>query len=121
MRNSFIRACEVEPGSQKEFDYNWKLLNLRKAGKLGPAGKTRRLGTPQTRKLAERIANKILSCRATPGIDRVLCDPELRSKFDKKAYSLAKDIDIRLVRKEALRIKKTPGPAQSSCEHELLF
>jgi len=113
LRNSFIRACGVKPGSKEEFDCNWELMYLRKAGKLGPTGKTRNLGTRQTRELAKVIANKIISPRSKPSIDRILCDPMLRSKFDKKAYRLAPDIDIRLVRKEALAIRKRGSSARA--------
>jgi len=115
LRNAFIKACNEELKRldlkcRKEFDYNWKLENLRKAGKLGGVFNRRKKRTSGVKdsdfKRAREVAKLIMDDRPTKDVGRRMCDPVLRRKFDEKAKKLEPEIDLYLVRKAALNYRK---------------
>ena len=115
LRNAFIKACDDELtkmglSRRKEFDYNWTLETLRKEGKLGGVFNRKRRRTSYVKdsnfKRAKDIAVEIMDGRLSKEIDRIMCDPGLRRKFDEKAKKAKPGIDLYLVRKAALNYRK---------------
>ncbi len=115
LRNAFIKACDDELtrlGLQrrKEFDYNWTLEILRKEGKLGGVFNRKKkrasFAKDSAFKRAKEVAKKIMDVGLPKDIDRIMCDPVPRQKFDQKAKKIAPRIDPYLVRKAALNYRK---------------
>jgi len=115
LRVAFLKACDAELtrlglAHKKEFDYNWDLVLLRKTGKLGGVSR-RRKGQATSAKdpeflRAKEAAEKIMGAGLPKDVDRIMCDPDLRRKFDKKAGKVAPGVKIYLVRKAALNYRK---------------
>jgi hypothetical protein len=129
LRNAFIKACDDELTKlglerKKEFDYNWTLETLRKAGNLGGVfTRKKRKSSPvndSDSKRAKETAKKIIYMGLPKDIDRIMCDPNLRQKFDQKAKKIAPGIDLYLVRKAALNYRKK-GQHQDELSVEKAF
>ncbi|MHC4477365.1 MAG: DNA-methyltransferase [Planctomycetota bacterium] len=123
LRNAFIRACDNELTRlglrpRKELDYNWALETLRKEGKLGRVfhRKKRKASflTDSNYKRAKQVALQIIDVGLPKNVDRTMCDPHLRRDFDKKAKAIAPGIDVYMVRKAALNVRKRPSYARSA-------
>ena len=120
LRGAFLQACDRELKKlglppKKEFDYNWTLENLRKAGRLGPVF-VRNRKEPHVMKnagykRARDVAVQIIDQGLKATIDRVICDPAYREEFDSKAHKITPGIDLYLVRKAALNYRKK-GPQE---------
>jgi len=115
LRGAFLKACDNELTKLgwphcEEFDYNWTLESLRKEGKLGGVFNRKMKRTSSVKdsdfKRAKETADKIMGTRLPKDIDRVMCDPGLRLKFDEKAKKVAPGVNIYLVRKAALNYRK---------------
>ena len=76
-----------------------RLLNVRKSGKLGRvSGRSRRVNHDSYKHIAETAA-RITEDRYRTSVDRILCDPSMRSDFDAEAGKFSSDAspgDIRL-------------------------
>ena len=110
LNQSFITECQRQLADRSsaitEAQLNWKLLNLRKAKKL-PADSTRRSHSKHDAyRHAAEIAARSMEDKHRQNIDRVLCDPKLRSEFDKMASQLAPETKTMLLRKAALGLRK---------------
>ncbi len=110
LNRKFIEECRRDlanaTGKVTEAQLNWKLLNLRKAKKL-PAKVTRRSHSKHDAyRHAAEIAARSMEDKHRQNIDRVLCDPKLRSEFDKMASRLAPETKTMLLRKAALGLRK---------------
>lgn len=121
LRIAFLKACDGELtrlglARKKEFDYNWKLVILRKAGKLGGVFSRRKRKTTWGKdpefKRAKEAAKKIMAAGLPKDVDRIMCDPDLRRKFDKKARKVAPGVKTYLVRKAALNYRKRGATAK---------
>jgi site-specific DNA-methyltransferase (adenine-specific) len=117
LRSAFVKACDeglarLGLRRRKEYDYNWTLETLRKEGKLGGVfNRKKRKGSfvkDSNYECAKDIAGQIVGAGLPKSIDKMMCDPSLRRKFDKKATSIAPEIDVYLVRKAALNLRKRP-------------
>ena len=115
LRNAFIKACDDELtrlGLQrrKEFDYTWTLEILRKEGKLGGVFSRKKkrasFAKDSAFKRAKEVAKKIMDVGLPKDIDRIMCDPVQRQKFDQKARKISTKINPYLVRKAALNYRK---------------
>ena len=115
LRNEFIKACDKELTKlnlhrRKESDYTWTLEILRKEGKLGSVVYRKKRRTSSVKdaefKNAKEVAKKIIDAGLPKDIDRIMCDPALRKKFDQKSKKIAPEIDLYLVRKAALNYRK---------------
>lgn len=115
LRGAFLKACDDELDKlglsrHTEFDYNWTLESLRKQGKLGGVfNRNKRRASfvdDADFRLAKEAAEKIMDTTLRNEIDRVMCDPRLRLKFDEKARKIAPGVNIYLVRKAALNYRK---------------
>ena len=57
-------------------------------------------------KRAKEAAKKIIDSGLPKDIDRIMCDPNLRQKFDQKTKKIEPSVDLYLVRKAALNYRK---------------
>jgi hypothetical protein len=89
-----------------EIDFNWCLLNLRKDSGLGPVVTKRQRDDHSDYLHASEIAARQAEDTSEKTIDRVLCDPKLRSEFDATASQLAPGVGKYLLRKAALKLRK---------------
>lgn len=104
----FIAKCESILPDNQPLDFNWTLINLRKAGKLSEIKTTarRKVDTSKYQILAEVVSRSILD-QSKVSIDRIMADPKWASQFDKAVKNIDKDADIYLVRKAAFKLRKT--------------
>ncbi|MCA9199973.1 MAG: GIY-YIG nuclease family protein, partial [Planctomycetales bacterium] len=104
---AFLQHCRKLDTSVVEFDCNWTLLNLRKAGALSDAKVTRRRrDNSATYRHAAEIAARMMEDRHRCSTDRILCDPQLRQDFDQAAAAIAPKVDAYLLRKAAFGLRK---------------
>lgn len=89
-----------------ENDLNRTLMNLRKAGKLkSKTTKRKTTDLSSVRHVAEITTRSMLD-KHQCSIDRMMCDPEIRSEFDEAAKAIDKSIDCYAVRKAAFQLRK---------------
>ena len=106
LNQKFIAACREQLPEVEETDFNWTLLNLRKAGKLD-AKTTRRHNENHDEYLhASEVAARHMHDKFRVTTDRVFCDPKLRAEFDKVAQTVAPDVSAYRLRKATLRLRK---------------
>jgi predicted GIY-YIG superfamily endonuclease len=87
-------------------DFNWALMNLRKAGKLkSKTTKRKTVNLTNVRHIAE-IVTRSVSDTHQCSIDRIVCDSALRDEFNKLAKSIDPEIDLYRVRKAAFQLRK---------------
>lgn len=102
----FLQRCrELEPEAAPA-QCNWTLLNLRKAGELGPVVTRRRRDRHDTYQHAAEIAARLMFDREQLTIDRVVCHPKHRETFDSIARQIAPDVPTYLMRKAAMGLRK---------------
>jgi len=108
LNDRFLAECQKRMPGIPPFDFNWTLLNLRKAGGLRDisASKRRRDNSDAYLHAAE-IAARFLEDRYSVNTDRVLCDPKLRAEYDKEAKKVAPKVDPYLLRKASLTLRKS--------------
>ncbi len=108
LNDRFLAECQKRMPDIPPFDFNWTLLNLRKAGGLRDisASKRRRDNSDAYLHAAE-IAARFLEDRYSVNTDRVLCDPKLRAEYDKEAKKVAPKVDPYLLRKASLTLRKS--------------
>ncbi len=106
LRREFLAACHEQLRGVSEFDCNWMLLNLRKAGELGvPARRRLTLRHEEYFHAAEMAARYVFDkYKAT--VDRAMCEPRYRAEFDRVARSVAPDVPAYRLRKAALGLRK---------------
>ncbi|MCL4207852.1 MAG: nucleotide excision repair endonuclease [Pirellulaceae bacterium] len=104
---AFIRHCRERLPDASAVDSNWRLLNLRKAGRLQiSATRTKRLSHDAYLHAAE-IAARFVYDKHRQSIDRALCDPALRTEFDQSARQIAPEVSAYALRKAAFALRKT--------------
>ncbi len=108
LNQSFIAACRKQIPDVSELTCNWKLINLRKAGKLTGIKTTarNRESTDKYRVIAEIVSRTVLD-RSQVSIDRVMADPKWKKKFDLAVLDLDQDAKLYSVRKAAFKLRKT--------------
>lgn len=103
----FIDACHSKLPDVSAAVLNWRLMNLRKAGKLkAKTTKTNRTSIDDVIHIAE-IAARSMHDRHSISTDQIMTDPNLREEFDKIAKSFSADVDGYRVRKAAFRLRKS--------------
>jgi predicted GIY-YIG superfamily endonuclease len=108
LNDQFLAECRRRMPDIPSFDFNWTLLNLRKAGGLRDISATKRRRDNSDAYLhAAEIAARFLEDRYSVNTDRVLCDPKLRAEYDKEAKKVAPKIDPYLLRKASLTLRKS--------------
>ena len=107
LNRRFISECRKRDPAADEFQCNWKLMNMRKAGKLKSVKTTKRGGRPDHgfQHVAE-IASRTLMDRFGESIDRIMADPSKRSEFDSQVRKFDEKLDLYMVRKAAFQLRK---------------
>lgn len=114
----FINRCRLLGASTSEYELNKALLNVRKAGKLHRGierGDACQLSRDQFDKIgyAAEMAARFVQMQAIehgadyPTVDRILCDPSLRSLFDDAAMNLAPGFGVYEYRVAAFSYRKS--------------
>ena len=95
LNDQFLAECHRRMPDIPSFDFNWTLLNLRKAGELRDvsASKRRRDNSDAYLHAAE-IAARFLEDRYSVNTDRILCDSKLRAEYDNEAKKVAPKVDL---------------------------
>lgn len=112
-RESFLRVAREATGVHDERTLLEALMKLRKSGKL-QVRTTRRAederraedGSSEVMPAAE-IAARWMEDQYGALVDQVLVDPELRKRFDEKGLSIEPDATPYLLRKGAMRLRKS--------------
>ena len=108
LNDQFLAECRRRMPDIPSFDFNWTLLNLRKAGGLRDISATKRRRDNSDAYLhAAEIAARFLEDRYSVNTDRVLCDPKLRAEYDKEAKKVAPKVEPYLLRKASLTLRKS--------------
>lgn len=107
LNRKFIEACRADLPDADPAELNWTLLNLRKAGKLKAETTQRGPSADESTKTLAEIVARSMQDKHKVSIDRIMCDPELRSEFDQLAQKVAPDTDTYLMRKAAFQLRKT--------------
>jgi len=106
LNNKFIAACREQLPDAEEKDFNWTLLNLRKAGKLDAKTTRRRNENHDEYLHAAEVAARYMHDKYAVTTDRVFSDPLLRAEFDKVAQAVAPEVSAYQLRKATLRLRK---------------
>jgi len=106
LNEQFVATCRRELPRAPVEEFNWTLLNLRKAGKLKvKVTKRRQDKHDQYQHLAE-IAARTVQDKHNVTTDRIMCNETMRAEFDEQAKLIAKDVDAYLMRKAAFGLRK---------------
>jgi predicted GIY-YIG superfamily endonuclease len=103
---AFLDRCHNVLPTVSDRDFNWTLLNLRKAGKLDIKATKRATERHDEYLHAAEIAARFLYDKYGETIDRVLCDPQRRREFDAVAQAAAPGVSAYGLRKAALGLRK---------------
>ena len=101
-----IKTDSSDQPDVKESDLNRTLMNLRKAGKLKSKTTKRKTTDLSSVRHVSEIATRSMLDKHQCSIDRMMCDPELRSEFDEAAKAIDESIDCYAVRKAAFQLRK---------------
>lgn len=108
LNSEFLSECRRRMPEIRDFDFNWSLLNLRKAGELKDVRTTkRRRDNADDYLFAAEIAARFLEDRHGVNTDRVICEPALRAEFDRIAGDAASGTSKYLLRKASLTLRKS--------------
>jgi predicted GIY-YIG superfamily endonuclease/uncharacterized protein YktB (UPF0637 family) len=103
-RKSLSGNADLEKVSNNQL--NWRLMNLRKAGKLkSKTTKRKNVDYGSIAHIAEIVARS-MSDKHQCSIDRMMCDTEMRKEFNDAAKSIDDSIDAYTVRKAAFQLRK---------------
>ncbi len=103
---TFQQRCQSLLPQATPSEFNWGLLNLRKAGKLSVTVTQRRHDNHEAYRHLAEIAARLMYDRHKTSTDRIMSDPELRREFDQTARTLAPDVEVYLLRKAAFGLRK---------------
>lgn len=107
LRANVIKAFRDAGYSLSEVEIFEELIALRKSGKLdAKATKQNRQDTEDILPIAEIAARRALE-ETKESLDRVFINPELLAKFDRFAREVQPEVDLYLVRKSALKLRKS--------------
>jgi predicted GIY-YIG superfamily endonuclease len=106
LNRAFLFRCKTVLPDVPDVDFNWTLLNLRKAGLLDVvATKRNSKKVGQFAPLAE-IAARLVCDRQQVSSDRMMCDPDLKAQFDEVVKSIDPQADLDSVRRAAFQLRK---------------
>jgi len=106
LNKPFIAVCKKRSPSVTEEECNWRLITMRKQGKLGHVASKRERVNHDDYLHASEIAARLIYDKYQVSVDRALCHPAYRREFDIIAKSVAPDISSYLLRKAALKLRK---------------
>lgn len=108
LNSRFIAECRKRCPSTNAGEFNWRLINLRKASQLSGFEVTKRNNhRHDAYRHAAEIAARLVTDRHEVSTDRMLCSAEIRAEFDRIAGDLARDIPVYRLRKAAFGLRKS--------------
>ena len=123
LNRKFLSACQEKLAKAGVVDakpaaLNWRLLALRKAGKLKiratkrTSNRTKSTDDSMVQDVAEiaalaEIAMRSMQDKSKLSSDRIMTDPAMRSQFDAIVVKLNPKADLYLTRKAAFQLRKT--------------
>jgi hypothetical protein len=106
LNQCFLLRCEsLIPGIDSQ-DANWRLLNLRKSSSLGKVTTYAERMDHSTYVHASQIAARLIEDQLQLTVDRILCHPVHRQKFDEIAKKIFPEASEYQLRKAALGLRK---------------
>lgn len=114
LNTRFIERCRELALNQPEYALNHALLRIRKNGdrrgiRLPPTTRETEFRDYDDYQFGAEIAARLLERTEGASLDQVLCDPDLRARFDRIALSLVAEPSVLKVRCAALHLRKTCG------------
>jgi len=106
LNGAFIEACRRQLPLVSDETFNWRLISIRKQGKLGPVTSRRDRSNHDDYLHVSEIAARFICDKHQSTIDRAFCKPELKKEFDSIAQSIAPSVSTYLLRKAALKLRK---------------
>jgi hypothetical protein len=106
LNTEFIKACKEQLSSMSQEELNWRLLNLRKQGRLGALTSKHKRVNHDDYFHASEIAARLIYDKYSASVDQALCNPQYREEFDRIAKTIAPDVSRYLLRKAALKLRK---------------
>lgn len=106
-RQKFVEACQHTGTDADEKRLFETLLRVRKGGRLKIRATERERTPLEDFTIAAEIAARRIADEKKVHFDQILCDPELLKAFDKLAIELSPNTDAYLLRKAALRLRKS--------------
>ena len=111
LNKSFLETCkpqlsQTELPQATAYDLNWRLMNLRKAGKLNvKATRSNRTSVVRVAHVAE-IAARTMHDKHSISSDQVMANPLRRSEFNAIIESIDPNADLYSARKAAFQLRK---------------
>ena len=111
LNKNFLDACKTQlPQTERPeataYDLNWRLMNLRKAGKLNvKATRSNRTSVIHVAHVAE-IAARTMHDKHSISSDQVMANPLHRSEFNAIVESIDPGVDLYSARKAAFQLRK---------------
>lgn len=106
-RHKFVDACKLAGADADETLLFETLLRVRKGGRLKIRATERERTSLEDFTIAAEISARRMADEKKVHFDQILCDPELLKVFDKLAIELSPNTDAYLLRKAALRLRKS--------------
>lgn len=106
LNEAFLRRCRRSLPDADETQLNWTLLNLRKAGRLEVKATKRASLRHDDYFHAAEIAARFMYDKYRLSTDGIMCDPKMRSEFDKVAQAAAPGVSAYRLRKAAFSLRK---------------
>jgi HicB family len=122
----FLQQCRGLGLTQTDYQLNHSLFDIRKSTKvlLPRTTKPTRFDDYDEYEFACEIAFRYLQRKDGVSLDRVLCDPDMRKRFDEIARRLAPEESVLKLRWAALNLRKShrlkPPDAGSPPEYDLV-
>jgi len=109
LNSKFLKECRNLGLSASDYLLNHRLYDIRKSkkAKLPKATKRTEFRDFDDYRFASEIAVRILQRIEGVTLDRIMCDPELRVRFDGYAQQLADESNVLKLRWAALNLRKT--------------
>lgn len=106
-RQGFLASCREAGATASEKELFETLLRIRKGGRLNLRATQSERTSVDDYTIAAEIAARRLADEKKANFDQVLCDPELLKSFDQFAAELSPETENYLLRKAALRLRKS--------------
>lgn len=106
-RHKFVDSCKLAGADADETLLFETLLRVRKGGRLKIRSTERERTSLEDFTIAAEIAARRMADEKKVHFDQILCDPELLKAFDELAIELSPNTDAYLLRKAALRLRKS--------------
>jgi predicted GIY-YIG superfamily endonuclease len=107
LNEPFVEACRQQLPNVDAAEFNWTLINMRKAGHLKGIKTTKRNHKPLHKysQIAE-ISARLVHDRHQVSTDRMMAVPKFRAEFDREVQRIDPELDLYCTRKAAFQLRK---------------